>query len=325
MEYCEGIWCSGVSCGNVPRCGGETRRKGRAARAITAMGTKDEIVSSGSIGSVDRGEGPGDTLRGFLKRGEVFIEEILKENEALRLRGVQLESRLHEAATPIPAPVAAEELRSIFEELHREHEQLSRRLDEVALETESYKVRYQQIEEENDRLVNLFVSAHQLHSSLELGEVVQIIVEILLNFVGAGRFALLVKDEPSGVFHAIESYGMPLSEVPELSPDSPVLGTCLREGRAVVAQGPGQGWDRHQPRVCLPLRLGAEVTALAVVYSFLEQKEHLSDIDLELFNLLSDHGGVVLESALLAAAAPPVTSRLAACRSLLASGERNHA
>lgn len=282
--------------------------------------------SKGSLGSSgERGEGPADTLRGHLKRGEAFIEEILGENEALRLRNLQLESRLQDAMTPVPAKVAAEELRSIFAELQREHEELKRQLDDVAKETEQYKARYQQIEDENDRLVNLFVSAHQLHSSLELHEVVQIIDEILLNFVGASRFALLVWDAPSGRYRPIESYGLPLEEVPALGPEDPVLKECIETRKPVVRDFASEGWDRKQPRVCVPLKLAGEVLAVATVYSYLEQKEALSEIDGELFTLLADHGGVVLESARLAAGSPPVESHFSACQALLKTGDGNDA
>jgi regulator of replication initiation timing len=282
--------------------------------------------SKGAMGSGgERGDGPADTLRGFLKRGEAFIEEILGENEALRLRNLQLESRLQDAMTPVPAKAAAVELRSLFAQLHREHEELRKRLDEVAEETEQYKARYQQIEEENDRLVNLFVSAHQLHSSLDLAEVVQIIVEILLNFIGASRFALLVWDAPTGRYRAIESYGLPVSEVPPLGPEDPVLKECLATRKPVVLDPASPGLDLRHPRVCVPLKLPHEVPAVATLYSYLEQKEGLSEIDRELFALLADHGGVVLESARLAAGSQPVESRFSACLALLKTGDGNHA
>lgn len=271
------------------------------------------------------GDGPADAVRGFLKRGEAFIEEILRDNEALRLRVVQLESKLQEAHTPVPAPVVAAELRTIFEQLRREHEELRRRLDAVAEETEQYKNRYQQIEEENDRLVNLFVSAHQLHSSLEFPEVVQIIVEILLNFVGASRFALLVWDAPSGRYRALESYGIPLAEVPELAREDEPAKTCLASRRPFIDEPRESGWDPRRPQVCLPLKLGGDVLGLATVYSYLQQKEGLSEIDGELFGLLSDHGGVVLEAARVATLAPPVESLFVACHRLLHSGDGNHA
>ncbi len=242
---------------------------------------------------------PGGTLRSYLKRGEAFIDEILRHNESLRLRVVQLESQLFMDNTPVPPPAAARELRVVFQQLHREHDEIQKRLDEVAFETESYKERYAQIEEENDRLVNLFVAGHQLYSTLDLANAVQIIVEILLNFVGAGRFAILILDEPTGVLHAIESYGVDRESVPTMSKDVDPVAACIRSGKPEVNDTVPEDWDVNQPLVCIPLKLGDEVLGAVTVYSYLEQKRELTPIDLELFSLLGDRGGAVLESARL--------------------------
>jgi regulator of replication initiation timing len=271
------------------------------------------------------GEAPGDSLRGFLKRGEAFIEEILRENETLRLRIVHLENKLHEAQTPVPAPVAAEELRSIFEKLRQEHEQLRRRLDEVADETEQYKARYQLIEDENDRLVNLFVSIYQLHSTLDFPETVQIIEEILLNFVGAGRFALFLHDNDIDRFRPLQAYGVPLEQVPDYDREQAAVAPCLETGKPVVGEMTADGWDLQQPLVSIPLTLEQDVVGLILIYSYLEQKAESSPIDQELFGLLGDHGGLVIEAARLAAEVSGDPNRYRACVRLMSRGEENHA
>jgi GAF domain len=242
---------------------------------------------------------PGGVLRSHLKRGEAFIDEILRHNESLRLRVVQLESQLFMDNTPVPPPAAVSELRVVFEQLHKEHDQIQMRLDNVATETEIHKERYAQIEEENDRLVNLFVAGHQLYSTLDLSDAVQIIVEILLNFVGAGRFAILILDEPSGELHAIESYGVELDAVPVVRKEAEPVVTCFSTGKPEVSNEVHEGWDVSRPLVCIPLKLGHEVLGAVTIYSYLEQKRELTPIDLELFTLLGDRGGAVLESARL--------------------------
>lgn len=289
-----------------------------------AASKRDEPEGSPMMG-IDGGEAPGDSVRGFLKRGEAFIEEILRENETLRLRIVQLESKLQEAQSPVPEPVAADELRSIFDQLRKEHEQLQRRLDEVATETEQYKARYQLIEDENDRLVNLFVSIYQLHSTLDFPETVQIIEEILLNFVGAGRFALLLHDPDNDRYRPLQSYGVPVESVPDYEIGDPAIASCLEAAKPVLREEVPDRWDLHQPLVSVPLTLGDEVVGLVLIYSYLEQKAESSPIDQELFGLLGDHGGVVIESARLAAEASEDTNRFRACLRLMNRGELNDA
>lgn len=263
---------------------------------------------------------PGQGLRGILRRGQVFIEEILRENESLRLRTVQLESKLHEKEAAIPVPVAAaDELRELFERLHREHDDLQRRLDEIAAETEQYKSRYQQIEEENDRLVNLFVANHQLHSTLDLPGVVQIVVEILLNFVGAGRFALLLREPADSSYHAVEAYGLELPEIPVLSGDSEPLRSVMESGEPHVDDEVQAPFDVQKPRVCIPLFVGGQPFGAVVVWAYLKQKQEISDVDWEIFKLLGDHAGVAMESARLHAGAGETPGGIDAYRTLLRS------
>lgn len=276
-----------------------------------------------SVHDPERGPAePGDVLRGFLRRGEAFIEEILQENESLRLRVVQLESTLHETRSPVPAPAAAEELRTIFEQLRKEHEELHRRLDQVAQETETYKARYQEIEEENDRLVNLFVSSHQIHSTLDLSDAIQIMLEILLNFVGAGRFAILLIDSEAHRLRTLASYGLPEGESPEYALTASAMEACLTSRKVEVWESDESGsWGLDRPVAAIPLLLGREVIGAVAIYSYLEQKESLSPIDQEIFSLLSEQGGVVLESARLAGSVLVEVNRYAACRHLIESRE----
>jgi len=276
----------------------------------------DETGTNPAEGPAPNGA-PGGTLRNYLKRGEAFIDEILRHNELLRLRVVQLESQLFMDNTPVPPPAAAHELRVVFEQLHKEHDEIERRLDEVAHETEAYKERYAQIEEENDRLVNLFVAGHQLYSTLDLPNAVQIIVEILLNFVGAGRFAILILDEPTGELHALESYGVDRGLVPVMSRDMDPVAACFASGKPEVIQEVPESWDVNQPLVCIPLKLGQELLGAVTIYSYLEQKRELTPIDLELFSLLGDRGGAVLESARLFASSGGGPRSVGAYRELL--------
>jgi hypothetical protein len=259
---------------------------------------------------VESAEHPGESLRRHLKRGEEFIEKILNDNERLRLRIVQLENRMEQELTPVPPPLLAAELRQLFQSLFREHADLHRRLEDIAAETSEYKNRYREIEEENDRLVNLFVATHQLHSGMDLPGAVQIIVEILLNFVGAGRFALLVLDEPSQTLQPLETYGLPRASVPSRSLADPALAEIVASGRPFVAPPLEGSFSVDHPRVLIPLRRPDGFFGMVAIYSFLTQKEEISAVDRELFTLISDHAGTVLEAAwlLTAAARPPRTA-----------------
>jgi hypothetical protein len=264
---------------------------------------------------------PGESLRRHLKRGEEFIEKILNDNERLRLRIVQLENRMEQELTPVPPPLVAAELRALFQSLFQEHADLHHRLEEIAAETSEYKARYREIEEENDRLVNLFVATHQLHSGMDLPGAVQIIVEILLNFVGAGRFALLVLDEPSQTLHALEAYGLPRASVPPRPLADPALAEIAAACRPAVASLADGAWSVDRPRVLIPLRRPDGIFGMVAIYSFLTQKEEISAVDRELFALIGDHAGTVLEAAWLLAASSRIPRTAAALLALMPSSE----
>jgi hypothetical protein len=264
-----------------------------------------------------RGEAPGDSLRSYLKRGEEFIDLLLHENERLRVRVLQLETKLQEHEAHVPAPMVATELRAIFEKLNQEHEQLRRKLDAIAQETEQYKERYHEIEEENDRLVNLFVATHQLHSTVDFPGVVQIIVEILLNFVGAGRFAIFALDTERDELEPIEAYGVPLAQVPVLSLHDPAIEACLGASTPLVNPVPQEPWDVSRPVVWIPLKVPETYFGIVAIYSYLTQKDEVSLIDRELFTLLGEHAGTVLETARILATKTQQPRSADALRALL--------
>src|SRR5688572_21577460 len=72
----------------------------------------------------------------------------------------------------------------ITRELLAENDRLRRRI--VDLEDE--------LERENGDLASLYVAQTQLHASLDAAEVVRVIMEIALNFIGAQRFGIYLLD-----------------------------------------------------------------------------------------------------------------------------------
>ena len=80
---------------------------------------------------------------------------------------------------------------------------------------------------ENERLASLYVAASQLHSTLDPFELQQIIVEILLNFVGAKVFALLAPDD-EGMLGPLITEGIAAAAVPRREAGSGRRGRARR-------------------------------------------------------------------------------------------------
>jgi hypothetical protein len=265
------------------------------------------------------GEGTGalaaqkrEFIETFFKRGAEFTEELIHENERLRYRLLELEQSTpstepHES-DPELAELDAEALRARVVRLERERDEILHRVRGIEQLNHDYLSRYQEIERENNNLANLYVASHQLHSTLELREVTQIIVEILLNFIGAKTFAVQLLDEERGVLRTLAAEGIERARVPERSVAKTaesgldVVADAVRSGKAYF--GPTRAAREPRtisdvPVVGMPLKIGARVVGIILVWELLSQKSGLVDVDFELFKLLGDHAGSALQSAKL--------------------------
>nr|NIV94461.1 diguanylate phosphodiesterase [candidate division KSB1 bacterium] len=113
-----------------------------------------------------------DDFLQMFKKGAEFTQDLLKENEKLRFRIVQLEESLKEKGHEVaPEDAEALELQKKIENLEKEKEEILGRIKLVEEENEDFANRYVEIEEENNMLANLYIASYQLHSTLDFKEV----------------------------------------------------------------------------------------------------------------------------------------------------------
>lgn len=148
--------------------------------------------------------------------------------------------------------------------------------------------------EEEERLANLYVASTQLHGTLDLKEVVQVILEICLNLVGAARSVVYVHDEERSVLVPVAAYGGDLPEG-ELALGEGPVGEAVAGGRPRID-------DDASPLALVPLTVSGRTVGAVVVHSLLPQKDRLSSLDHALFDMLSRQGAAALYGAYLAAA-----------------------
>ena len=250
--------------------------------------------------------GPDELLaarREFLqifKRGAEFTEELLKENERLRFRVAELELR-----SPKETRGDAELARELMDKVQRlesERQELVRRFQEVEAENKDFASRYVEIENENNNLLNIYVASYQLHSTLDFQEVLQIIVEIVLNFVGAEKFCIGLVDEKTLEFRPLVAEGVPRDDFTTLSTSTGLVGKVISSGEPHFAGEVDQAegaLDLANPKVCIPLKIKERVLGVILIYGFLEQKKRLAHVDYELFTLLAGHAATAIFSAKL--------------------------
>src|SRR5262249_25424045 len=145
-------------------------------------------------------------------------------------------------------------------------------------------------------LANLYVASFQLHSTMDLREVTQIILEILLNFVGAKTFAIQLVDDERGKLRTLAAEGLERARVPELGLKEGKIGEVLSSGEPFFDEKrlPLRA-DLERPAIIVPLRIREKVVGAIVVWDLLQQKTSLAEVDYELFNLLGAHAASALQ------------------------------
>jgi regulator of replication initiation timing len=234
-------------------------------------------------------------------RGMEFTREILRENERLRRRVAEIEDEQQGAArNPQDWEKLRQELLARISGLEGEHASLRERLGEVEARNREFADRCRSIEEENHNLANLYVASYQLHSTLEIDEVLRIVVEILINLVGAESFAIYLLDEGRQELRAVAAEGVALEGLPTCRLGEGPLGRTVTERSVRIAEGPAPVvGDPESPLVCIPLLVDGKGIGAIALFGLLQQKQEFSALDRELFDVLAGHAATAIFAARL--------------------------
>jgi len=243
----------------------------------------------------------GEEFLQLFHRGMDFTRELLRENERLRRRLAELEDEQQSAArSPADWEKLRRELLTKIRGLESEHAGLRERLNEVESQNRDFAERYLSIEEENNNLANLYVASYQLHSTLEVAEVLRIVTEIVINLIGADSFAIYLLDEGSQELRAVAAEGIELAQLPACRVGEGRLGRAVGEGAIhCFEDGPTRRRDPELPLVCIPLRIDGQAIGAIALLGLLQQKQGFSALDQELFNVLAGHAATAIFAARL--------------------------
>ena len=245
----------------------------------------------------------GEAVLAILKRGAEFTRELLDENERLQKHLDSIQERQREAAqSPDDWEKLRLELNDRIAGLESENRDIMVQLRKVESENRQFAERYVEIEEENNNLANLYVSSYQLHSTLDPNEVLRVIVEIVINLIGAELFCVYLCGEDSNALEPVASEGCDLQLFPHYEIGQGIVGKAVATGTIIcrdMSGAPEQATADSDPVVAIPLRLdGVPVGAIAVP-RLLQQKDGFSALDHELFTLLAGHAATAIFAARL--------------------------
>jgi hypothetical protein len=242
---------------------------------------------------VHRAAARGEELLEMLQRGRAFTEALLGENERLRYQVVKHESDTMQlqSALETAAFTAARE----SEVLRQRVAHLEQRFQQVEAESRDFASRYAEVSAENENLAYLYVASHRLHSTLEPSEVTEIIVEILIDLVGADEFGLLLVDERTNELTPIRVEGSLASYPAHMHVGEGTWGLAVREGRAHYEERPEPG----APLAVIPLQIKVHSVGAIVITRMLHGKVRFEPLTKELLGLLAGHAATALMSSRL--------------------------
>jgi len=241
----------------------------------------------------------GEEFLQVFKKGAEFTQELLRENERLRYRLLELENQAAGGEAPTPS-LEVKKLAERIAELEQEKNEILNRIRQVEDENQDFAARYIEIEDENNNLANLYIASYQLHSTLDFREVLQIITEIIINLIGAEEFAILLLDEKSDELQAVATEGVERREIPHVRLGKGVIGQVAKDGESYFAADvEGYQRDFTEPMVCIPLKIKEHVIGVLAIYKLLMQKKEFAPVDYELFTLLAGHAATAIFSSRL--------------------------
>jgi nitrate/nitrite-specific signal transduction histidine kinase len=234
------------------------------------------------------------------KKGEEFTQALLKENEKLRFRVAQLEEVTKLSGRE--GSLATHSMEERIKFLEEENRQLIDRYRVVEEENKDFANRYIEVEAENNNLANLYVASYQLHSTLDFGECLKIILEIVMNLIGAEEFSIMMLDEKTNEMTIVAQEGMGPEARSSVKLGEGIIGSAAKEGESFYRAGDPKDLksvDYLNPLVVIPLKIKEHVIGVIVIYKLLVQKEAFTPVDYELFTMLAGHAATALFSSKL--------------------------
>jgi nitrate/nitrite-specific signal transduction histidine kinase len=246
----------------------------------------------------NKGPARGEAVLAIFQRGAEFTKQLLQENSRLEKQLNDVQSRHRNAAQSDDEwDKLREELNSKIEELENQNQDMLEQLRSVEGENLQFAERYVEVEEENNNLANLYIASYQLHSTLDSSEVVNVILEIVINLIGAEIFCVYVCEEESGALTPVAAEGDEVAQCPSLQVGAGFVGQSVEAGEVAIGDPAEEGRPPSQggePIVSIPLRVDDRPVGAIVIYKLLTQKDGFTALDNELFTLLAGHAATAI-------------------------------
>lgn len=216
-----------------------------------------------------------------------YLKDLLQENDKLRI----LASTLQRDNESLQRQLTA--LSSELERQERDHSVLRAQLADFQAESQRFTEQFEEVEQRNLNLANLYVSSYQLHGTLNRDAVLVAMKEIIINLIGSEEFGIFEVSE-GGRFDLIAGFGIDEARYASIGPGD-ALGRLAAAGETFISGRNKLPDDVTGPlTLSLPLLLDGRVTGVIVLFRLLSHKPALQELDFELFDLLGSHAATAL-------------------------------
>jgi uncharacterized protein (TIGR02266 family) len=274
------------------------------SRSVLATGTAVDLA-------LELPDGGTLALAGIVKRVEQGAEKgmgiyfIRPEPGSLATLEALLEQEIADGrAGKSPAPPSGSPAEGMTpkDALEKENGFLHRRILELEKENREFAEQLVHTEEVNNNLTNLYIASSRLHSVLTRRQVTAIIKEIVINFVGAEKFVILLLDKEAQRLCYETGEGFEKGAFPTVKTGSGLLGEVVSRSESYYQEGSvTEGTDDPlRPLAAIPLQIhGGDAIGVLAIYRLFTQKERFEPVDFQLFSMLAEHAATALFSSSL--------------------------
>jgi hypothetical protein len=185
-------------------------------------------------------------------------------------------------------------LRAVLVRYETERLSLHRELATREEETHSLRDALGQARRRSAEAASLYIAVHRLHSTLDRGQVLQALEEILASLVGCEELAIFERRGSEAALMPVATTGLPAGCVTALRPPSGIVEHVLASGQVWIGDGSGAELFGYPLTACVPLDVDGEMTGVIVLFRLLAHKTALEPADIEMLEVLSKHAGTAL-------------------------------
>jgi GAF domain-containing protein len=234
------------------------------------------------------------------EEGKKFAEDLIRENERLRLVNVNLKNEIRAIESQyikLDVVRLQKKLELIENELlalRQENQELKQQFVTVEEENRDFSKRYSVVERQHAELVNLYVCMYRLHATIEYDQVIQTIKEIVISLLGAKNFGIYLRDDANNGFRLVGHEGIDQSVQQRISFTEGIIGNAIATGESFIDQNTTKSKSKDTVIACIPLKISTRVLGVLLVFDLLNHKQAFNPIDFELFEILGSHAAAAV-------------------------------